>query len=103
MQPDDTTTRKVHRILREGAEHAYDWPRPDRGNDPTCGCGHGNTAHHGKDGELHCGEDDCRCAAFHEPYPLPCPDCTTGTWDDVAGRCNGCGLTIETIAERFAR
>ena len=63
----DTTDVRVRVILSEGFLDAH----PGAGVraeslEPVCiSCGHGLSAHHGPNGELHCGEV-CGCPAFTE-------------------------------------
>lgn len=58
----DATQRKMRGIVYTEIARAHDVHAPVP--EPHCVCEHGNSAHHGKDGELHCGEDGCDCKQF---------------------------------------
>lgn len=69
MTGDSTTERKVRRQLRHGFLYAHNLQGVGvraESIEPVCiSCGHGQSAHHGPNGELHCGEV-CGCPAFAE-------------------------------------
>lgn len=58
----EATDRKVRQIVYAGVDKAYGAGHGDHpALEPCLGCGHGLGAHHGLEGERHCGEDGCDC------------------------------------------
>lgn len=70
MAAEDTTTRRVRRILREAAAEAYGYdpyaPKPDDPDAPCSRveCEHRQDEHTGEEWEGPCGVPSCRCQGF---------------------------------------